>query len=241
MEGIRLFTINSKDRLSHSTSTTDCIFQFNAFNATSADVVSFQMPMTQYNINSTNNRVYFNDGVNRNFTLTSGNYSIYDFLTELETRFNSVSANYVVSYSDVSMKITITGLIPFRLLFATNTTNTSAYIMGFNNTDGVLALSQTSNNCIDLSLPLYICCEITEFNSNAKSTNDSSSTFVFSNKVNCGDVLTYCEKTDYKQCAPITESNIQNLHMKFTIPGNYPLDINNADWMMILRLHYCHC
>lgn len=241
MNGIKLFVVNSKDRLPQSASSSDCVFQFNAFNATSADVVSLQMPQTQYNINSTNNKVYFNDGVNCNFTIPTGNYSVYDFITALQTGFNTVSANYIVTYSDVSMKITITGLIPFQLLFGTNTTNTGAYIMGFNNIDNVLALSQTSNNCIDLSLPLYICCDISEFETNVKSTNDSSSTFVFVNKGNCGDILVYTEMSDYKQCTSITESNIQNLHIRWTIPGNYPLDINNADWMMVLRLHYCYC
>lgn len=239
MEGIKLFLIDSKDRLSHSASTTDCIFQFNAFGATNAEVVSFQMPMTQYNINATNNNVYFNDGSNRNFTITIGNYSVYDFIDELETKFNSVSANYTVTYSDISMKIAITGLVPFQLLFGTNTIATSAYIMGFNNVNQSLALSQSSDNCINLSLPLYICCNISEFNTNIKATNDTSSTFVFPNKVNCGDILSYSEMTDFKQCTTISEGSIQSLRIRFTIPGNYPLNANNADWMMVLRLHYC--
>ena len=239
MEGIKLFSINSKDRLAHSRSSTDAIFQFNAYNATSVEVISFQMPMCQYNIDSTNNNVFFNDGSNRTFTITPGNYSIYDLLPELQSKFNTVSANYTVTYSDVSMRITITGLLPFRFLFATNLTNTSAYILGFNNTDGVLALSQTSDNSIDLSLPLFVCCDVTQFDTNVKSTDDTSSTFIFPNKVNGGDILSFSEMTDFKQCSRVIEPNIQNLCIRFSFPGNRNFSINNVDWMMALRLHYC--
>lgn len=127
------------------------------------------------------------------------------------------------------MKITITNsTTPFSLLFATNTTNTAAYIMGFINVDGVAALSQTSDNCINLSLPLCVCCNIREFGSNVKSTDDTSSTFVFPNKVNGGDILVYSEIADYKQCSKIIENNIQ-----------LDLGIMDNDWMMDLRLCYC--
>lgn len=242
MEGIKLFIINSKDRLPQSISSTNAVFQFNAFNATSVEVVSLQMPATMYNITSINNIVYFNDGVVRNFAIPVGNYSVYDFIVALQTGFNSVSANYVVTYSNVSMKINITGLLAFRLLFGTYNVNSASYIMGFNAVDsGTALISQTSNNCIDLSLPLYICCDIPEFNTNTKSTNDSSSSFVFPNAVNGGDIISYSEMSDYKQCSVISLNFIQNIHVRFTIPGNYDLDINNSDWIMVVRLHYCHC
>lgn len=241
MEGVKLFIINSKDRLAHSASSTDCIFQFSALNATSAEVVSFQMPMTTYNINSKNNVVYFNDGIDRTFTMTPGNYSVYDLIDALQTDFNTVSSGYLVTYSDISMKITITGTIPFQLTFGTNTTNTMAYILGFNNVNTTTALVHVSNNCINLSLPLYLCCDIDEFSSNSKSTNDSTSVFVFPNKVNGGDLLSFSELTDYKQCAVISEPNVQNLNVRFSFPGNYDLDLNGNDWQMVLRLHYCKC
>jgi hypothetical protein len=239
MNGIKYLIIDSKDRLAHSTSTSDCFFRFNAYGATACEVVSFQCPMTQYNINSTNNRVFFNDGVNRDFTIATGNYSSYDFLTELENQFNNVSSGYTVTYSDISMKITITNVVVFSLLFGTNTTNTSAYILGFNNVDTPFLPSHISNNCINFSLPLYMCCIIDQFSTSVKATDDTPCTFVFMNNVNCGDILCYNEATDYKQCANIYESNIQSLHVRFTVPGGETLDINNADWMMLLRLCYC--
>lgn len=61
MSEIKLLVIDSKNRLSHSPSSTNAYFQFNELNAQYVEVVSFQMPMTSYNINSTNNIVYFFD------------------------------------------------------------------------------------------------------------------------------------------------------------------------------------
>lgn len=240
MQSVKLFVINSKDRLSYSASTSECEFNFNAMNAKSCEVVSFLMPMTQYNINSTNNRIYFNDGVLRNVTLTTGNYSVYDFIAEIETQLNSVSVGYTVTYSDVSMKLTVTNAsLSFQLLFATYSTNSSAYIMGFNTTDTVSALSHTSNSCIDLSLPLFICCEIPEFSRGIETTNGSVSTFIFPNKVNCGDILIYNENTDFKQCTKIFDSDIQHLKVRFKTPRGDILDINGNDWVMVLRICYC--
>lgn len=239
-ETVKLFTINSKDRLKHSASTTDCKFIFNAINATSCDCVSFLCPMTQYNINDTNNLVYFNDGAPHNFNITSGNYSVYDFIAELQTQFNSVSAGYLVTYSNVSMKLTITNSVtPFQLLFGSNIINTSAYIMGFNNVDTALAITHSSNNCIDLSLPLLVHCSISQFGENVDTTNNSASTFVFTNKVNCSEILIYEEATCYRQCTRIYDHNIQSINVRLTTSSGNLLDINGSDWTMILRMHYC--
>ena len=201
MTEIKFLVIDSKNRLSHSPSSTNAFFQFAPINATSVEVVYLQLPMTSYNINSTNNIVYFFDTVLRNFAITIGNYDVYTFIAELQSKFNSVSSGYTVTYSDVSMKLTIRNTINFQLLFGTYTTNSSAYIMGFNNTNTSLALSQLSNNCINLSLPLYICCDITELGISCKTTDNTCTVFVFPNKVNIGDILSYSENTDYKMCS----------------------------------------
>lgn len=137
------------------------------------------------------------------------------------------------------MKLTISNTINFQLLFGTYTTNSSAYIMGFNNANTSLALSQLSDNCINLSLPLYICCDITELGISCKTTDNTSTVFVFPNKVNIGDILSYSENTDYKMCARISDRGLRNMQIRFSTSNNVDLDINNADWIMILRLCYC--
>ena len=238
--GIKYLAINSKDRLAHSTSSTDCIFQVDASLATSADVVSFQMPMTSYNINSMNNVVYFNDGGDKTFSVDPGNYSAYDYIIALEAGFNSVSSDFTVTYSDISMRLTISALTPFSLTFGTNITNSSAYIMGFNYVDTGSSTIQRSHNAIDLSLPLFLYCRIDEFATNVKSTDRvTNATFCFSNKVNGTDLLSYSENTDWKQCSFIREVNIQALHVRFVFHNNVQCDIQNNDWTMLLRLHYC--
>lgn len=239
MELTKMFILNSKDRLPNSVSSTDCVFQFNAMAAKSCTPVSFAMPLTQYNINSSNYLVYFNDGTTTYpISLTYGNYSVYDFIIELEAKLNAALAGFTVTYSDISMKLTIANLTPFRFMFATYSTNSTAYLMGFNATDGTLAVSQTSDNCIDLSLPLYVCCNILEFSKRVESSNASLCTFVFPSKANGGDLLLYSEMSDFRQCAQIYEDYIQSIRVRFTYPNGEPLSNNNNDWVMILRLCY---
>lgn len=239
--GIKFLIIDSKDRTETSTSSTDCSFIFQPpLTCKEVEVLSLVMPMTQYNINSTNNRVNFSDGAQKNFIIPSGNYSVSDLVDSLVTLFNSVSAiGFTVTYSNVSMKLTITASANFSLLFGTYTTSSSAYILGFADDNTTSALSHVSDFCIDLSLPLYIYCTVDEFSTNIKSTNNfDNATFVFANKVNSSDVLLFSKQTDYEQRSKVTEVNMQSLRVRWTIHGNSILDINNNDWSIILGLHY---
>lgn len=239
--GIKFLIIDSKDRTAQSTSSTDCSFIFQpGLTCKEVEVLSLVMPMTQYNINATNNSIYFNDGSIKNFLITPGNYSVTDLITTLQATFNSFSPNgFVVSYSDVSMKLTITSTLPFSLLFGSYTTNSSAYILGFADDNTVASTSHSSDFAIDLSLPLYIYCTVDEFSTNIKSTNNfDNATFVFPNKVNSSDILLFSKQTDYEQRSKVTEVNMQALRVRWTIQGNTTLDINNNDWSLILGLHY---
>jgi hypothetical protein len=240
-EGISLFIIDSKDRVDNiSNSSTDCVFQFNpGFRAQWCEVVNLTMPMSQYNINTSNNAVYFFNGSNLTFYITPGNYSVYDLIATLEAGFNSVSAGYTVTYSNVSMKITITCTSNWYFTYGTYNNRSSAYILGFNEVNGVSQLAHTSDNAIDLSLPLNIYCNIAEFNSNVKSSlTGDMATFVFPNSVNGSDVLNFNENCEYKQFSKINEANCQGMAIRFFTRGGTTLDINNNDWTMTLRLHY---
>lgn len=240
--GIKILILDSKDRTEMSTSSTDCNFIIQpGLTCKEVEVLSLVMPMTQYNINATNNSIYFFDVSQKNFSIPPGNYSITDLLTTLKSLFNSTSPyGFTVTYSDISMKITITAsLSSFQMSFGSYTTNSSAYILGFSDDNTTLALSHTSDFSIDLSLPLYIYCSIDEFSTNIKSTNNfDNATFVFPNKVNSSDILLFSKQTDYEQRSKVTEVNMQALRVRWTIHGNSTLDINNNDWSLILGLHY---
>jgi hypothetical protein len=239
-ENTKLFVINSKDRLSHSSSSTDCVFQFNAKGAKSCTPVFLTMPLSQYNINSTNNSIHFQTDSNvYDVTLIPGNYDVYDFIHELESALNEALPGFIVEYSNISMKLTIThDTTQFRFAFGTYTTNSSAYIMGFNPVDGELEYSHSSDNAIDLSLPLFICCNILEFSKDVETTNGTCSTFVFPSKGNGSDILLYSPSTDYHQCACIYENNIQSIRVRFTHPNGEQFENNNNDWIMVLKLCY---
>src|SRR5690348_10531980 len=111
--------------------------------------------------------------------------------------------------------------------------------MGLNNVDTTPTLSLQSPNALDLSLPLYIYCAVDEFSTNVKSSNNfDNASFVFENKVNGADVLVFTSSSDYAQPVKVTESSMNNLHIRFTTHNNVLLNINNNDWIMILKLYY---
>ena len=240
--GINYLVIDSLDRTKTSASSTDCKFNIypGLIGCHGVELLSLVIPMTQYNINSTNNIVYFNDGANKSVALAIGNYTSTTFPPMLQSALNSVSGiGFTVTYSDTLMMLTITAGSNWNYTFGTNTTNSANYILGANPVDTSPVTSITGPNAINLSLPLYFYVSVNEFQTNVKSSNNiDNGSFVFVNPVNSGDVLTFAENTDYKQRANVTESNIQTLTMRFINHNNQTLDINNANWSMILRMIY---
>ncbi len=240
--GIKFLVLDSIDRLDTSKSSTECDFQLfpGMIGCHGVELLSLVMPMTQYNINSSNNVIYFNDGGNQTATMPVGNYTATTFVPMLETTLNSVSGiGFVVTYSDTTMMFTITAGSNWFYTFGTNQTNSANYILGADPVNTSPALSVTGPNAINLSLPLYFYVSVNEFQTNVKSTNNfDNASFVFVNPVNSGDVLVFDRNTQYKQVVNITESNIQTLSVRFTNHNNQTLNINNSNWVMVLRLIY---
>src|ERR1700678_3799195 len=146
----KTLTINSLDRNANSNSTTD--FNVNILpaitNAKKFTLASASIPNTTYNVTSTNNTLYWTDSTTTNFTATisPGSYSATTLASAIVTAMNSVSANYLASYSTTTYLLTVSNSgLTFYFSFGTNTTNSMAYVMGFA-ANGTLAASQTGQN-----------------------------------------------------------------------------------------------
>ena len=240
MSHTKYLLLDSRDRLTTSPSTSDCTFQLQpALNSCiQVDLVSFSLPNSQYNVNASNNIIYFNDGSNKQASLPIGNTDLSTLLTNIKTAMQSVSGfTYTVTYT-LQEKIQITATGNFFMRFSV-TTNSASSILGFNNINTTLSTSQLAPNVVNLSLPLYIYIIVDEFSSITKSTNnfDNSTFTVFSN-VNGGDVLCFTEASFYPQTAQLTDSNIQTIHIQLQTYNNTPLDLNGSNWAMLLRIHY---
>lgn len=232
--------LDSRDRLVTSPSTSDCTFQLTpALNSCKqVDLVSFAMPNTQYNVNSTNNKIYFNDGANKECFLTIGNTDLSTLLTEIKTAMEGVSGLiFTVTYT-LQEKIQITATGNFFMRFSVLANSASA-ILGFNNVNTTLSPFQLAPNVVNLSLPLYVYIIVDEFSSTTKSTNNfDNASFTVFNNVNGGDVLTFTENSFYPQTASITDTNIQTIHIQLQTYNNTIIDLNGSNWAMLLRIQY---
>ena len=116
-------------------------------------LIYFAFTNNIYNVNDNNNKVYVNEnGIDYTITLTNGYYTSSDLESELSTQLNStLTGTVTVSFDDKTNKYTITNTITFYFKFGTNTNNSARELIGWNESDGITATTQTSDNPIDLN------------------------------------------------------------------------------------------
>lgn len=233
--------LDSRDRTATSPSSTDCVFQLNpGFNGCkSVELLSLSFPNTQYNISLLNNVIYFNDGAPQVAQIPPGNYDITDFLIVLKNTLESVSAlTYTITYDNISLKITVSATGPFSFSFAT-LLNSAANIMGFDNVNTAPAASIQAPNIVNLSLPLYFYIQVDEFSTNIKSSNNfDNGSFCVMNNTNVSDIINFTVNSFYPQKVRVSENNIQTLNVVFKNHNNIIMDLNGADWAMMLKMNY---
>ena len=145
----------------------------------SIELMSANIPKTEYLINSSNNLLHFieDSGSELTATITIGNYTASTLATEIETQLEtSGSGSYTVSAdSTTTNKFTITldsGATTFDLLFDGGTEthettirtiykeNSIGPIIGFSRTDLTSGTTYTGDNQYNLNGPTYILLKI---------------------------------------------------------------------------------
>ncbi len=239
----KFLLLDSRDNKNHGSSTSDCIFQLSDGNdfdkVNSVELLSFSCPLTMYNVNSTNNTIYFNDGSAQSVVIPPSNYDIVTFVEAIIVAMESVSAlTFLVTYSYETLKLTITGSSAFSFTFGTNTTNSAYNIMGFTDVDTSSSVTQISPNVINLSIPLYIMIKVDGFSHSTKSSNPyDNATFVVSTIGNNSDILTWTAGTFYPQKVYCFNDNVSTLHVSLRDYSNKVIDLNGSDWCMLLKLN----
>lgn len=64
-------------------------------------------PAGNFTIDSTNNKIYINDGSNKTITLTSANYTYSTLASHIQTQLNTSSSSWTCTYSTTTFKFTI--------------------------------------------------------------------------------------------------------------------------------------
>lgn len=135
-------------------------------NVLSVELISIDVPKTQYLINENNNLLYFNsNGFEYTATVPIGNYTIDDLLIALKNSMDTVSSNtFTISNSTLTNKITISiATSTFDLSFV-DKTNHMGKLLGFITTSDITGQSSViGTNQYNLNGPTYIILHINEF------------------------------------------------------------------------------
>lgn len=115
---------------------------------------SIMIPVTYFNINETNNVVYWSDtSGSKTCLLPPGYYNSFAMLASaLATAMTAAGAGTVTcSVSPLNNRLTISNTVNFQLTFGNNTSNSAATILGFVGTSPNMALTQTGSKTMNLN------------------------------------------------------------------------------------------
>ena len=206
-------------------------------NKTSLQLVS--IPVTYYNVKDGYNKINFNEGGPELIaTLDSGNYSIADLLVEIKAKMEAVGAlTYTVTYSNITMKLTISASGSFELLYGTgsNPTDQLRTLLGYDAVDTGSATSHVSNDVVRLSNPRFIKIRIREFGISGKFSDDESFTFIINVEENRGAYNNNKLGEYYQQCT-ISCDTITDIQVQLFDEDNNLLDMNGGEWYAVLKI-----
>jgi hypothetical protein len=206
----------------------------------SARLVALNLPVTNFNVNETNNIIYVSDGGDIfPATITPGVYDIVTILPAIKTaiELTGIGGTIAATFSDLTLKLTITGTVNFSLNFS-DITNSMAHLLGFPNVDTSLALSHTGLYSINLSIPPCVFIRINEFPVMCKSTTGISGTFPIYLNVISGEINFHFDKTHFNNESQGTISNINMMNVSLIDPRDgSEFSIQGNDWTMLLELN----
>jgi hypothetical protein len=231
--------VDSRDRTYEINGTSEFIMSFNPSleQVRSVKLKALSLPLTHYNVNDTNNKIYFN-GLTA--TLPNGIYNVVNILPEIKLAMEATGYGGIITatFNELKHLYTIDSTTNIALEFGTNTTNSAAYLLGYNNVDTAPSLSLVADNITNLSVPLYFFIDISGLSSPVRTTNNESATFVVFTTSNSGGISFHFEDTHYESNSMGTSGALQQSTITLRERGNRLFNIHGNDWTMLLELTY---
>lgn len=199
-------------------------------------IEEFIINNTLYNVNSFNNKIYFDETATlKTATLTLGYYTPSELVTEIKTQMDSAGANtYTVTYNSNQNTFSFSSTGNFKFVFGTNQTNSAYRLLGKNAIDDVAeALTNVSDNVIDLTPNKIIYVNLPEGNIKLIDSTNTNYTFYVSTVDTFGSVI----RKDFREENDIilTYNNKKNITYSIRDNKNNLLETNGAEWYLILR------
>jgi hypothetical protein len=101
--------------------------------ANSVNVLRYKqwVPAGNFEITTSNNKLYFDDGAAKTATITAASYTPATLATEIQTQMNSVGSNWTVTYDTSTYKFNLVNSTTACELTITSTTNAIWSTIGF--------------------------------------------------------------------------------------------------------------
>jgi len=234
--------INSRNRLNPLTETSDnftVTLNSSLTRIADIEIERVEIPYSFYTINSSNNVLTFNSGAN-SITITPGNYTANNLITEMKTQLNVTFAgqNPNVTFSPITYKLTITKTAAFTVDSSSSVpTSTASYVLGFR-VSSASSTSVTADSVLNISGPNYILI------SSKYLTNGIYHKTLFSNAsyqsvfwavpVNCSPGSTIIESPSMPihLNSKVSLSPADVIDFQLTDDTNNPISLNGLDWAM---------
>ena len=199
------------------------------------ELESFTFTNNIYNIDDNNNKVYINENsINLTATLTNGYYDSNDFKNHLQTQMNAVCNGTIsITLDDNTRKLTISNdTHNFYFTFATNTSSSARKLLGFNQSDGTNASSQTSDKAIDLNTHKCFFINIEENNDkNIDAPNYFNTSLMIQASGSFGETSRYIKNDNFKEYVKFR--NEKKIKFKIHDKNNNTLNLN-SEWFLVL-------
>lgn len=167
---------------------------------------SFLLANTFYNVDSTNNIIYFNENsTNKTATITAGYYTSSTFPAAVKTAMDTASGGYntfTVTLDSATKKVTIAAGNAFSFKFATNlNTGLGAQdLIGVGPLDTSAVTSYTCTRVMNLADPMAVLVQIDPVSDNIRSMYGSASGCIYIPIVKpWGDIVEINDTTEYPQ------------------------------------------
>ena len=237
MESIQIY-LNSKNADAYINGASDCEYNLPLIEIPDGfhiylSVVSCLIPFSFYNINNSNNNLYysFDGSTMSNLTIPIGNYNVND----LVKYFKSNMTGFAISYNQTSNKLTFTHYVN-NFMFMSNSTCLS--ILGFNDNTTVIStsLSLTSINCVNVYniKTIQVNSNLITYNINKVQRNNYCILCSIPVSSQPFSLIEYINRTNFR--TNLFLNRLQKLKIKLTDDNGNLIDLNGCHYTMTLQL-----
>ena len=236
--------INSKDREDYNiTGSTNFTVKLN--NPINFDILAYGLesaciPKTNYNV--TSGALEITDSVgNQSISIPIGNYNINNLTEDLQTALNDLgNDNYTVTYSTISMKITITSNFNGFVLNPNASNYSLLHTLGFNNSTVYTSVAGVlvADKVFDLAGIKNVYIKIKQLSEYMRDTKNLSSNFKIDFGCSYGSIVYFSNQNKYIQHFTTAQNHVRrtdSFQVRLVDELGDDVDLNGSDWSFVLK------